>query len=107
MDESLKLLWFFHAFPPIKDLVISLPNSLPDWIFQRLPAHMQGLFTVRSSLSNQIDKFLSDPLLLKEAEHETIYHHLMTPRPNKGQSDIPSRKSLLEEVRGYSLPSPQ
>ena len=107
MDETPKLLWLFHAFPFIKDLVINIPPSLPDWIFQRLPVYVQGLFAVRSSLSTQIDNFLSDPLLLKEAEHETVYHHLMTPRPNKGQPDIPSKKSLLEEVCHYSLPPSQ
>ena len=107
MDEAPKLLWFFHAFPLIKDLVINLPTSLPDWIVHKLPVPTQGFFTVKSSLTTQIDNFLSDPLLLKEAEHETVYHHLMTPRPDKGQPNIPSRKSLLDEVCDYSLPPSQ
>lgn len=89
------MIWFNHAFPLLKDLIMSLPNALPkNW----LPSWLQGLLTVRATLEKQIDVFLEDPLLLQEAEHETVYHHLMTPAPGKGHHDIPSTHSLLEEV---------
>lgn len=95
MNETPKMIWFNHAFPLLKDIIMSMPAALPTkW----LPSNMQGLLAVRATLSGQIDKFLADPLLLQEAEHETVYHHLMTPTSGKGHHDIPTRDSLLEEV---------
>ena len=49
-------------------------------------------------ISEQVDELLADPQKLAEAEHETIYHHLLTPHPEKGvYGKVPSRKSLTEE----------
>lgn len=67
MNETPKMIWFNHAFPLLKDIIMSMPAALPTkW----LPSDMQGLLAVRATLSGQIDKFLADPLLLQEAEHE-------------------------------------
>ena len=50
--------------------------------------------------SRQIDELLADPQKLAQAEHETIYHHLLTPHPEKGAyGKAPSKKSLLEEAK--------
>lgn len=54
-------------------------------------------------MSAQIDELLDNPGSLDRADREIVYHHLMTPQPNKGQLEIPSKKSLLEEVRDNTL----
>ncbi len=56
---------------------------------------------MRARVSTQIDEILADPGSLDRAEHEIIYHHLMTPQPSKGQPEIPTRKSLFDEVHDY------
>lgn len=89
------LIWVVHAFP----IVLQMLNSLPDAVIMRLTPGVKGFLGMKSSLAVQIDQILKDPDLLESADHETIYHHLMTPQPTKGQPNIPSRKSLLEEVR--------
>jgi cytochrome P450 len=55
----------------------------------------------RGRMAAQVDELLLDPEASKRAEHETVYHHLMTRQPGKGQHEIPSRNSLLSE--GVSL----
>lgn len=88
MDGSPRLLWIFQAFPFIMSLLISIPPSL----LVILDPSMKGWMFVRSKLEEQIEQLLADPGSLDRADHEIIYHHLLTARP------IPSKKSLLEEV---------
>jgi hypothetical protein len=61
----------------------------------------EGFAEMRARVSTQIDEILADPGSLDRAEHEIIYHHLMTPQPSKGQPEIPTRKSLFDEVHDY------
>lgn len=57
-----------------------------------------GFVDMRKKLSSQIDAFLADPALLQTAEHETVFHHLITPLPEKDQRQILSKISLLNEA---------
>ncbi|KAJ7577966.1 cytochrome P450 [Mycena floridula] len=58
---------------------------------------VRGVVDFLTSLADQIDSLIANPELLESTEHENIYHHLLTPNPEKGQS-IPSRESLLDEA---------
>jgi cytochrome P450 len=59
---------------------------------------IKGFAETRARMSAQIEELLADPGSLDRADHEIIYHHLMTPQPSKGQPEIPTKKSLLEEA---------
>lgn len=94
ITEFPQLVWISHAFPFLMPTLFSLPES----ILLRLTPTIKGLFNLRHSLQAQIEKLLEDPSQLEKDEHETIYHHLMTPQPQKGQPTIPNKRSLLDEV---------
>lgn len=92
MDTSLQLLWVNHALPFLPGLL----NRLPQNVLSSLTPAIKGFLHMRDGLSTQIDGYIKDPSSLDKAEQETVFHHLL--RPAKGQP-IPSKKSLLEEVR--------
>ncbi|KAI0315342.1 cytochrome P450 [Amylostereum chailletii] len=52
-------------------------------------------------MQKTIDELVERPELLDNEEHETIFHHLLT--PPKGQSEIPSKKSLMEEALNLTV----
>lgn len=53
---------------------------------------------VRRMLTEKIDQLVAHPEYLDNEEHETIFHHLLVPHPEKGIPGIPTKKSLLEEA---------
>lgn len=67
-------------------------ESIPDSIVAQLDPASKGFLVVRSKLVEQIEKLLTDPGSSDRADHEIVYHHLLTARP------VPSKKSLLKEV---------
>lgn len=54
--------------------------------------------TVFSEMAATIEKLVARPELLENEAHDTIYHHLLRLHPEKGQTEIPSAKSLQEEA---------
>jgi hypothetical protein len=99
MDQTLPMFWFLHAFPIFHWL---LPFLAP--IIARINANMKEFLDFRACMAAQIDELLKNPELLDRADHEIVYHHLMTPQINKGQYQIPSRTSLWHEVKTLSYP---
>jgi hypothetical protein len=98
MDEALPIVWCLHAFPVLRWL---LPWMEP--LVARTNPNMKAFLQVRTRMVSQIDELLKDPGLLDRADHETVYHHLLTLQPSKGQHQIPSRTSLWHEVRTIIL----
>ncbi|KAI0698075.1 cytochrome P450 [Cerioporus squamosus] len=49
-------------------------------------------------LRGKIDELVAHPELLDKEDHDTIFHHLLMPHPEKGQSNIPFKKALWEEA---------
>jgi hypothetical protein len=94
IQSSIQFLWNLTYFPMLHHLVHHMPESLALW----LNPGIKGFLDIRTAMATQIDKLLADPGLLDLADQEIIYHHLMTPQPGKGQPEIPSKKSLLEEA---------
>lgn len=92
MDEGSRLFWIMHAFPALQWILL-----IVEPVVVNLSTKAKVALAFRSYLAAQINKLLKDPELLDSVEHETVYHHLM--QPGRSQSHIPSRKSLLEEVR--------
>jgi hypothetical protein len=58
-----------------------------------------GIANILKNANSQVAGLLAHPEKLEQVEHETIYHHLLTPHPNKGRfGAVPSQKSLVEEA---------
>ncbi|KAL1680778.1 cytochrome P450 [Schizophyllum commune] len=62
-----------------------------------------GRAQMRNKLLAQIDRLLRDPSALEDAPHETVYHYLLRPHPEKGFPEIPPRSSLLDEAMNLQL----
>ena len=92
MQATLPLLWYFKQFPFTKYVILRISDWLPEtWL-------ATGLIDMRRKLSRKIDAILADPELLQTAEHETVFHHLVTPLPATDQHKTLSKDSLLNEA---------
>lgn len=69
--------------------------GLPDWFVRVVSPKAVGFADYRRALDRQIDQIVADPSTLDQAEHDTIYHHMLD--PNSGHQP-PSAKSLKEEA---------
>ncbi|KAI5833666.1 cytochrome P450 [Schizophyllum commune Tattone D] len=88
----------FKAIPgllPLQALVVKLLKPFG----RAVPGRAQ----MRTKLLAQIDRLLRDPSALEDAPHETVYHYLLRPHPEKGFPDIPPRSSLLDEAMNLQL----
>lgn len=56
-----------------------------------------GILEQRQQMGAQIDKLLRNPTSLESVQHETIYHHLLTPQPDNQRLPPISRTWLLDE----------
>lgn len=72
-------------------------HKIPDWLGVMINPNLGGLAYLKAFLEDQVDGILKDPETLREAEHETIYHHLVTPELMK-TGRAPLKKALIEEV---------
>ncbi|KAF7436238.1 hypothetical protein PC9H_003067 [Pleurotus ostreatus] len=93
VENVMPLALVFKHFPFAYDALLWLDSQ-----FKRFRQDSFGPGELTESLSQQIDELLMHPELLQQQGHDTIYHHLLTPNPGKGQPTVPSKKSLLEEA---------
>ena len=77
--------------------VLLYMNYLPDWLVGLLNPDIVGVINLKKFLAKQIRDILANPSMLGQMNHETVYHHLMTPEMLKSQQ-VPSPKSLMEEA---------
>ncbi|KAF9019751.1 cytochrome P450 [Hymenopellis radicata] len=77
--------------------VLRMMHHLPMWLSTMLNPDVAGVAQMRSFLTARVDEILKNPDALASAEHETIYHHLITPELIK-RGDVPSKKALIEEA---------
>lgn len=69
--------------------------GLPAWLLKLVNPNALALPAFRKRLDSHIEGLLKTPGLLEEAEHETIYHHMINPRAG---CEKPSEKSMKEEA---------
>lgn len=50
-------------------------------------------------LEGKVHELREHPELVEHEEHETIFHHLLQPHPEKGQPEILSEQVLWEEAK--------
>ncbi|KAF8901800.1 cytochrome P450 [Mucidula mucida] len=87
-----------QSFAPSKFFpILHALHHLPDWLGVALNPDMGGVAQLRAFLGAQVDAIMKNPESLRGVEHETIYHHLITPEVVK-RGEVPSRKALIEEA---------
>jgi hypothetical protein len=102
IESSFPQVLFWRHFPWLLNTLI-LCGKVSSWLdraFQRKSTGEKIINTdIMDSLVQQIDRLVENPDSLVREEHETIYHHLLTPHTSKGKfGDVPSKKSLVEEA---------
>lgn len=94
IDQTLPMFWFLHAMP-IMHKILPLLNP----IMGRINPDIKAFLDFRVRMGAQIDEVLKDPGSLDRTDHENVYHHLLNIQPSRGHHQIPSKTSLLHEVR--------
>ena len=85
--------WFVH-FPWMFHLLV-LQSHISAWLKGKKSGVLNDSY---DRLKGKIDELIAHPELVDKEEHETVFHHLLTPHPEKGQPSIPSKKALWEEA---------
>ena len=93
MDNTLPMIWVLKHFPLIKTLLLWVPES----IVSVLRPSTKGVLDQRKQMGAQIDEIIKDPTSLQNVDHKTIYHHFLTPQPDKPHLPPITRQWLLDE----------
>lgn len=93
LDQTLPMIWVFKHFPLIKHVLLGVPES---WASVLKPS-TRGILEQRKQMGAQIDNILKDPSSLDTVDHETIYHHFLTPQPENQRLPPITREWLLDE----------
>lgn len=88
-------------FPWILDVLTVL-----NWATEKLKSYfgvtggdVNASVTGLAASVKQIEELLADPGKLERQQHDTVFHHLLTPHPDKGRyGAVPSRQSLIDEA---------
>ncbi|KAJ3571646.1 hypothetical protein NP233_g3619 [Leucocoprinus birnbaumii] len=86
--SSAGVYFFLQHFP----FLIPLAFHIPQWL--QTP-EMQAVQMLFKDIEDRVDIFLACPSSLKDAEHETIFHHLINSKSDRG---IPTKRSILDEA---------
>lgn len=87
------MIWVFKHFPLIKTILLGVPECFASV----LKPSTTGILEQRRQMGSQIDQILKDPTSLHSADHETIYHHFLTPQPDNDRHPPIRRDWLLDE----------
>ncbi|KJA28231.1 hypothetical protein HYPSUDRAFT_809867 [Hypholoma sublateritium FD-334 SS-4] len=93
IDQTLPMIWVFRHFPLIKSLLLGVPECFASV----LKPSTVGILQQRRQMGKQIDDIMKDPSSLENADHETIYHHFLTPQPENLRLPPVTRDWLLDE----------
>lgn len=94
VEESQTYFWWLKYFPFLLPMAMATPRS----IAKHFGSFYRGFVVLRDDLATQIDSYLADPSSIEQAEHETVYHHLIKPQNFKSRHERPSRYSLIQEA---------
>jgi cytochrome P450 len=93
IDRTLPMIWIFKHFPLIKTFLLGVPECFASV----LKPSTKGILDQRKQMGAQIDGILKDPSSLQTVDHETIYHHFLTPQPENQRMPPITREWLLDE----------
>ncbi|RDB24893.1 hypothetical protein Hypma_007757 [Hypsizygus marmoreus] len=86
------LFFVLQHFP----FLLPLFTNMPAWFARLVAPKSLAYGEIIADLSAQINQLVKNPGMLENAEHEIIYHQLLT--PGKDGGEIPSKRSLLHEA---------
>ncbi|EEB99851.1 hypothetical protein MPER_00362, partial [Moniliophthora perniciosa FA553] len=75
VHESLPDFWKLKHFP----ILVKAKYVMPEWLTLWLNPGLKPLLDNERDLGVHVDKLLEDKEVLKAADHETVYHHLLNP----------------------------
>jgi cytochrome P450 len=93
IDQTLPMIWIFKHLPLVKTLLLGVPECFASV----LKPSTVGILQQRKQMGKQIDDIMKDPSSLQNADHETIYHHFLTPQPDNFRLPPVTREWLLDE----------
>lgn len=93
IDQTLPMIWVFRHLPLIKSLLLGIPECFASV----LKPSTVGILQQRRQMGKQIDDIMKDPSSLENVDHETIYHHFLTPQPENLRLPPVTRDWLLDE----------
>ncbi|KAF5381433.1 hypothetical protein D9757_009045 [Collybiopsis confluens] len=73
VEKLFRTFWIQQTVPWIVSLINNVPVKVTLWFLPQF----KGYLGLRTRLSNQIDSVRADPDILSNAEHETVYRHIM------------------------------
>ncbi|KAF7983552.1 hypothetical protein HWV62_21130 [Athelia sp. TMB] len=106
LESAPNQVWVLFAFPVMHRLFPIMPKMLG--LLKRYKHSMAPLIEFRMRMEETIQRLASDPTLLEQVEHETVWSHLINP-PHTGFKmeletesiyRMPSQKSMLDESIG-------
>ncbi|KAF9530327.1 cytochrome P450 [Crepidotus variabilis] len=93
IDHTMPMIWVFKHFPLIRKLLLNVPECFASV----LKPSTKGILEQRKQMGTQIDEIMKDPSSLDNVDHETIYHHFLTPQPENVKLPPITRDWLLDE----------
>lgn len=98
MDATLHLCWVFKHIPFLRILVDTCPPS----IGMALMPKTKGYFDQAAQLGGQIDEILDNPLIMQEAEYDTMYHFFIT-KQGDSKEGLPKISEDKAKVKKWLL----
>lgn len=93
IEDSLKGFWYLNHFPFLRTAM----NYVPTWIMHRINPSMAAFQISADVATKFIAAADADPSILDKTEHETVYHHILSPEA-KNNGTVPSRESIVAET---------
>jgi cytochrome P450 len=91
---SIRFLWVLKYLPWLQPMM----QDPSDWIISKLP-RLRAVFEFRYDIYKDIDKILESPEALQNAEHPTVYQHLLAVPEGKGRNrGRLTREELIAEA---------
>ncbi|ESK85485.1 benzoate 4-monooxygenase cytochrome p450 [Moniliophthora roreri MCA 2997] len=97
VHKSLPDFWKLKHFP----ILVKAKYIMPEWFTLWLNPGLKPLLDNERNLGAQVDKLLADKEVLKTADHETVYHHMLNPSEKaalNNQRAPLTRQDLLDEA---------
>jgi cytochrome P450 len=93
LHSTMSVIWVLKYLPWLTPIV----TNPSDWVASKLP-HLRSIFEFRHDVRKDIDEILDNPDILQNAEHPTVYQHLLAaPEARKDKRDL-TRDEMFHEA---------
>jgi len=73
LEATIYLCWWFKHIPILR----TIADNVPEWIVRAVWPATRGFYDQSDHLGEQIDAILDDPAILRQSEHDTMYHYFL------------------------------